>query len=260
MSSSIQYSLMAGMRAVNQWQQYLLKNASGLLQNGYNKQAVRFGGTGGGVGQGSLAPTLNTGGRAGGGASADTLTISSGGIIFEQGELQPHPSPTQLAIKGNGFFLVAENLRPGARTFLTRAGDFRFDQQGRLVNSQGLFVVGGSGNLTDPPQTVNRRFDGTIDLTEITLGRVTSPNNLMISGYGSTIYQLTPAAGPLVGLPNGNVDVGFVQPNTLEFPNRTGTMNEIAIETNQAQQTYKMLKEMLDSFNRMADDSIGLIR
>jgi flagellar hook protein FlgE len=85
-----------------------------------------------------------------GGASANPMQIGLGvttGSItpnFSQGGMAATGVPTNVAIQGNGFFLVgdAEN-----RSY-TRAGDFSFDSKGMLVTSDGQPVQGYTA--TDP--------------------------------------------------------------------------------------------------------------
>ena len=76
----------------------------------------------------------------------DLRDYASGGVrtdyrtaIGEQGTLQSTSNPTDLAIQGSGFFLVA---RPGEAPVLTRAGAFNPDSQGYLVNSAGYRLLG----------------------------------------------------------------------------------------------------------------------
>jgi flagellar basal body rod protein FlgG len=258
--SNIQYALLAGFRAVNSWQQNLVRNAQGLMQSGYNRVDVHFGGT---PGESLASPNVGTGTQGGRNqlyGGGDTLSLSAQTIHFEQGELQPSQNPTALAIKGEGFFILAENLRPGARLMLTRSGDFHYDQQGRLVNAQGLFVIGGP-SLTDPPTPIMNPGDGTVVLPNVLLGKVGVPSQLALSGYGPTIYDLTGSAGPLQAFNNGTPGkVGFVQPNTLEFPSRAGQLAQLQVENTNAQQTYKMFKDFLDNYNRAADDAIGTVK
>jgi flagellar hook protein FlgE len=59
--------------------------------------------------------------------------------ISDQGELTAATSTTDLAVQGNGFFIVEDT--EGA-SFLTRAGSFRKDDQGNLVNAAGYILMG----------------------------------------------------------------------------------------------------------------------
>jgi flagellar hook protein FlgE len=65
--------------------------------------------------------------------------------VFSQGTFETTASDTDVAIEGNGFFIVKE---PGNETpFYTRAGAFRFDADGFLVNPEGFRT---QGKLFDP--------------------------------------------------------------------------------------------------------------
>jgi len=67
------------------------------------------------------------------------MTIASIDRIFTQGSLQTTGNQTDLAISGDGFFVVAE----GDKNYYTRAGNFALDRDGMLVNpANGLRVQG----------------------------------------------------------------------------------------------------------------------
>lgn len=59
--------------------------------------------------------------------------------VGEQGALSFTTSATDIAVKGNGFFVVSG---PGGQTYLTRAGSFVKDGNGDLVNSAGFTLMG----------------------------------------------------------------------------------------------------------------------
>ena len=59
---------------------------------------------------------------------------------FEQGSFESTGNVTDLALSGPGFFMVNE---PGTENiYYTRAGNFRFDKDGFLVNPEGYIVQG----------------------------------------------------------------------------------------------------------------------
>lgn len=69
-------------------------------------------------------------------------TINSTTRIFSQGTLQNTDKNTDLAIQGNGFFIVSPD---GGKTKLyTRNGDFLRDKVGNFVNNSGYIVQGWS--------------------------------------------------------------------------------------------------------------------
>ncbi len=60
--------------------------------------------------------------------------------MFAQGSVQTTGKNTDLAIQGNGFFVLSDD---GGRTYkYTRNGDFVFDANGNFVNNQGLIAQG----------------------------------------------------------------------------------------------------------------------
>ncbi len=67
------------------------------------------------------------------------MTVASIDKIFTQGSLETTGNQTDLAISGDGFFIVAE----GDKNMYTRAGTFALDRDGVLVNpANGLRVQG----------------------------------------------------------------------------------------------------------------------
>ena len=82
---------------------------------------------------------------------ASNSLYSSGGVqsrprtgIDVQGLLQASSSTTDLAISGDGFFLVNEAATPGAsdQYLFSRAGSFYADNQGYLKNTGGFYLQG----------------------------------------------------------------------------------------------------------------------
>jgi flagellar hook protein FlgE len=60
--------------------------------------------------------------------------------IFSQGTFETTSSDTDVAVEGEGFFVLKETGND--TTFYSRAGAFRFDDDGYLVNPEGLRVQG----------------------------------------------------------------------------------------------------------------------
>ncbi len=81
------------------------------------------------------------------------MLIASIDKIFTQGSLQTTGKETDLAISGDGLFV----LRDGDKQFFTRAGTFNIDRDGMLVNPANGMKV--QGYLARPQN------DGTMDVT-----------------------------------------------------------------------------------------------
>ncbi len=100
--------------------------------------------------------------------------------VFSQGTFETTGSDTDVAIEGDGFFIVKEanNNTP----YYTRAGAFRFNEEGYLVNPEGFRV---QGKLFDPatgllaagdPTDVQVQNTGLIEANAT--GRMTFTTNL----------------------------------------------------------------------------------
>src|ERR1044071_8645100 len=64
---------------------------------------------------------------------------------FQQGGLETTPNDTDLALEGNGFFVVKD---PASGTsYYTRAGEFHLDSTGKLVDPSGFVLQGTAGDL-----------------------------------------------------------------------------------------------------------------
>lgn len=95
--------------------------------------------------------------------AATQTTHTPGGVmsspysfINRQGLLQGSSSGTDLAVAGQGFFVVNEAATPGFGDdfYFTRAGSFNPDQNGNLVNAAGYFLQGFNlRNGTPPPSS-----------------------------------------------------------------------------------------------------------
>lgn len=91
-------------------------------------------------------------------------TIAEISRTFSQGTFISTESPTDLAINGNGFFVVNGNLGGWNSNFYTRAGQFTLDNTGALVNPGGLVLQGylTSGNGEISNQLTDMRIANTI--------------------------------------------------------------------------------------------------
>jgi flagellar hook protein FlgE len=73
---------------------------------------------------------------------------------FAQGTLSPTGNPANLGISGSGFFQVYDSTNNAY--YVTRAGDFRVDDQGYIVTSEGFRLQGlNNGTATYDATVVN---------------------------------------------------------------------------------------------------------
>jgi flagellar hook protein FlgE len=91
-------------------------------------------------------------------------SYAAGGVNFNriaqfdhQGILQSSGSPTDVAVAGNGFFVVntTTSATSSDQFLFTRAGSFRTDNLGNLINTAGYYLQGWPTNPDGTPTTTN---------------------------------------------------------------------------------------------------------
>ncbi|MCJ9670175.1 MULTISPECIES: flagellar hook protein FlgE [unclassified Neorhizobium] len=107
-------------------------------------------------------------------------SYSSGGVetnvrysIADQGGIQYTTSSTDLAIQGEGFFIVSD---PNGTPYLTRAGAFVKDATGFLKNTAGFNLMGYPYG-SNPPAAVVNGFNGLEEININDFGMVSSPSS-----------------------------------------------------------------------------------
>lgn len=106
---------------------------------------------------------VNSQTSSGGSYSAGGVTTNNRSFISQEGQLQRTISTTDLAIAGQGFFVVTDKAEGVASTdtrLFTRAGAFTVDKQGYLKNSAGLYLQGwpvdSNGDISIDPSDLSR--------------------------------------------------------------------------------------------------------
>ena len=176
------------------------------------------------------------------------VQMSHIGSRFTQGVLTPTGYNTDLGVSGNGFFRVQS---PDGTDYATRSGDFRIDDNGFLVTSQGYFVQGltggvgstlptalGNVQLGTPPAGTELQsfsFDKSGFLVEFySDGSSARTNQILLQNFadpsalvkqGNNLFTGFSAAGPVGGLAltaanaPGTNGLGGISPGTLELAN-----------------------------------------
>lgn len=164
------------------------------------------------------------------------MNVSGTDLDFTQGNLEFTGSPTDLAIQGNSFFILSD----GERNRYTRAGNFYFNNDHKLVNPSGLAVQGWRAvegeidtlspltdiilnpaeEISEPIQTRNVFLSGNLDATlvprgqELSLASPLTVNNQIVTDPAidlSTLDQLTGTLNTIDisgSLPDGTVVSG----------------------------------------------------
>lgn len=113
------------------------------------------------------------------------VRVGSIGMNMEQGGLTTASSPTDLAIQGNGFFMVGNGSN--GQVQYTRDGTFAVDNSGNLVDaSTGQYVLGWKANPTTGALDTTQQVDGNSHLS-IPVGSLTSVGATSSASFGGNL-------------------------------------------------------------------------
>lgn len=138
------FSGVSGLNAQSQALGVISDNISNVNTTGYKSTASRFATM---VTQQALENSYSPGG----------VLFNRQSLVDHQGLLQSTGSATDVAISGNGLFVV--QATPTAVTtdpfYYTRAGSFSPDQDGYLINTAGYYLMGWATDATGAPIATN---------------------------------------------------------------------------------------------------------
>ncbi len=177
--------------------------------------------------------------------------------IFSQGTLVNTNNPLDLAIQGDGFFMVE---MPDGTTAFSRDGAFKISRDGDLVTSDGYFVTPA---VTIPPEATEIAIgvDGTVsiqiageteatELGQITLAKFMNPAGL--SSMGRNLYIQTTASGDFIEGVAGEEGLGQIRSMFLEMSN-VDTVEEM-VNLIVAQRSYEINSKAIQT----SDDMMSL--
>ncbi|MDW8343287.1 MAG: flagellar hook-basal body complex protein [Verrucomicrobiae bacterium] len=240
----------------------------------------------------SFSQTLASSNLGGDAAAQVGLGVITSGIYnqYTQGAINRTGVETDLAISGEGFFVVRDPL--SGNVFVTRAGDFRIDSDNYLITNGGLRVQGYNnigldviGDIqidaaqrpptADPTATMAsfgidglgrisvRLSDGTEYVrAQILLQNFTNPQALMKEG--NNLYSGIGAAGPLGGAlnptpaPPGSNGLGRIQSGALELSN-VDLSNEFS-NLIQTQRAFQANARIISTTDEMLQELVNLKR
>jgi flagellar basal-body rod protein FlgG len=181
--------------------------------------------------------------------------------VMSQGGVNPTEKELDIAIRGEGFFMI--NL-PDGRTAYTRDGSFERSDDGTIVNSSGYELQPG---ITVPgtAKSVSISPDGTVEailnndeqptqLGQIQLARFV--NKAGLESLGDNLFAETAASGPAqVGTPNSD-GTGDLLEGYLEMSN-VNSVTEIA-DLIAAQRAYEMNARLISGADEMMQSTSQL--
>jgi flagellar basal-body rod protein FlgG len=170
------------------------------------------------------------------------------------GDMTNTQNPLDLAISGSGYFRVQ---LPSGDIAFTRAGNFRVDENGRLVTQHGETV---EPAITVPPETtaLTIKPDGTVlaqvpnktDPTELgQLQLTTFTNPAALSAIGNNLFQPTGATGQEVQSKPGEQGSGSINQGVLESSNVQAVQEMIDMIS--TQRAYEMNSKVVQTADQM---------
>ncbi len=139
----------------------------------------------------------NLSGASGASVGSGSQVISTTQIL-NQGTLEFTGRGLDIAIDGNGFFMV-QDVGGSGQTYYSRAGNMKIDPAGNLLNQNGFqllgFPTGGAGGLE--PLNVNERSSNSIQTNAVTIGgnlSADAPFTAGIPAAGSTFNAYNTAS------------------------------------------------------------------
>ncbi|MED4312633.1 flagellar basal body rod protein FlgG [Heyndrickxia coagulans] len=209
------YSGVSGMKNFQTELDTIGNNIANVNTYGYKKGRVTF--------KDAISQTLVS---ATPGTSAQQVGLGSqiGSIdtVDTSGSPQSTGRPLDFAITGDGYFRVQD----GDDTYYTRAGNFYFDDNRRLVNSEGFAVLGTGGPITlrENVKSFSVATDGTIsDQDGNTIGIIsiaTFQNPAGLTKAGGNLYTTANSnAGKVTVSQPGQNGAGTIKSGYLEMSN-----------------------------------------
>jgi flagellar hook protein FlgE len=235
-------SLTSGVSGLDSFQEQMDvigNNIANINTTGYKASVVDFADTFSNTlnnpSTGSATSTGSTGVQIGTGVDISGVTNN-----WSQGAISATGVGSNLAISGNGFFLVKDPST--STTYATRAGDFSVDANGFLVTDTGERVQGttngaqgdiqivapagstlnsysinSQGVITGSLTNNTTQATSTAVLGQVTLQNFQAPQNLL--NQGNNLYSNLDAAGPSSIAAPGSSGLGTVQAGSLELSN-----------------------------------------
>ena len=194
------------------------------------------------------------------------VTLAGTQRVFTQGSLQNTEVVTDMAIMGDGFFRI--QMFDGSWAY-TRNGNFHVDPTGRLVTSNGYWVLPdiimpenflpNSIQVTQDVRVsviVPQIDDEPIDIGQIELFRF--PNPVGLTAIGENLFRATGASGdPIPGTP-GFEGMGRIAHQFLELSN-VSVVREM-VDLIVAQRAYEFNSRTIQTSDSMLATAVGLVR
>ena len=249
------YIASTGMGAQERNVEVISNNIANMRTTGFKRQRAEF--------QDLLYQSY----RRAGSTTSDQGTVAPVGIeigsgvrtaatprIMSQGSVVPTEKELDVAIRGEGYFMVS---LPDGRTGYTRDGTFERDSSGLIVNVDGYQIEPGI-TVPDGARSISISADGTVEaflandseptqLGQIQLARFV--NKAGLESLGDNLFVETGSSGP-AQIAAANADgMGNLMQGYLEMAN-VNAVTEIA-DLIAAQRAYEMNARVISGADQM---------
>lgn len=169
-------------------------------------------------------------------------------VDLQDGPLTLTGAPLDLALRGHGFFQIEH----AGQTLLSRAGNFRLNADGQLVNASGDSVLGESGALTLTDSAVRIDAKGELWAGDRSLGKlkivdVTDPARLTVVDGGFRY------AGELAEW-KGSVQQGAVEHANVDVAGESIRLMELTRHVESVQHAISIYDKAMDTgINRLGE-------
>ena len=194
---------------------------------------------------------------------------------FVQGSFESTESPTDLAIGGEGFFIV-RHPKNEAEQFYTRAGEFRFDKDGNFTTPSGYITQGwgvrrneSTGDVEDVGSVKDIKLESFTSAPEKT-NKISVITNLDARGEDNTVGAGVPLATAWDGRPGAGInisDISFEYQTTVKAFDALGSTHDLTLyfDKGEGDGAYEYIvtsnpdEDMRDIFNSDEDKGRGLL-
>ena len=122
--------------------------------------------------------------------------VAANSLNLSQGSIQPTSIATNIALNGNGFFIVQNGPTSNPNYYFTRAGNFSFDADNNLVDPSGNFVVGWMASPSSSGTGFTLSQDPTTGIPTGPAGIMNISNYQKVPAVASTYIKMQGNLGP----------------------------------------------------------------
>ncbi len=203
------------------------------------------------------------------------MTVQSIDSLMGQGNLETTGQNTDLALQGDGFFIVNLN----GNQYFTRAGAFQFDANGRLVDpgtgaivqgkiadAQGNLPVGSAvsdisipfGQKSPAKASSYIKLTGNLDSSQTPLGTIVQSNSVYAIDNGQ--YDVNGLLAADNGGGNNHVVTGMVPDSTtltLTVDGQAQTYTYVSVDSGTGKGDFHTLQDLVNEINYGLNQQFG---